>query len=136
MENKLFVGNLAWATAEGDLESLFGEAGKVESVQVMRDKFTGRARGFAFVTMSNDDEAQQAIRRFEGFNFMGRPLKVNVARPLDDSQSSGGRPPSRGGFSKRPGGGGGRSQGGFRRGGGGGHSGGFRRNHDEGDDRY
>lgn len=82
MENKLFVGNLPWATAEGDLESLFSEAGKVEAVHVMRDKFTGRARGFAFVTMSTDDEATQAVRRFEGFNFMGRPLQSQCGSPI------------------------------------------------------
>ena len=134
MDNKLFVGNLPWAAAEGDLESLFAEAGKVESVAVMRDKFTGRARGFAFVTMSSGDEANEAVRRFEGFNFMGRPLKVNIARPLEDNP-----PPRRshggggGGGGRRFGGGGG--GGGARRGGGGFRRGGGDYGRDEGD-RY
>ncbi len=113
MENKLFVGNLPWATTEEDLESLFSQAGSVESIQVMRDKFTGRARGFAFVTMSSPDEAQEAANRFEGQSFMGRPLKVNVARPLDDN------PPRRRSFgNNRPPRGGGGGYGHERRGGG------------------
>lgn len=124
MENKLFVGNLPWATNEGDLESLFAQAGTVQSVEVMRDKFTGRARGFAFIMMSSDAEALKAVELFEGKEFMGRPLKVNVARPLSDA------PPARrreggGGFG---GGGGGKSfrprGGGFGGGGGGGFGGG------------
>jgi cold-inducible RNA-binding protein len=112
MENKLFVGNLPWSAAEGDLEALFGQCGQVQSVEVMRDKFTGRARGFAFVTMSSGEEAINAVNMFEGKDFMGRPLKVNVARPLSDT------PPPRRSFGG--GSGGGRSFGGG--GGGGGRS--------------
>lgn len=108
MENKLFVGNLPWATNEGDLESLFAQAGTVQSVEVMRDKFTGRARGFAFILMSSDTEALKAVELFEGKEFMGRPLKVNVARPLSDT------PPPRREKSFRPRGGGfGGGSGGF-----------------------
>lgn len=112
----MFVGNLPWAAAEGDLESLFSQVGRVETVHVMRDKFTGRARGFAFVTMSSSEEAEEAVRRFEGQSFMGRPLKVNIARPLEDNP-----PRQHGGGGDRHHGGGGHG-GGY---GGGGHGGGY-----------
>ena len=90
MENKLFVGNLSWDAVEDDLQELFGKAGTVSEVAVMRDRFTGRARGFAFVTMSSDEEANEAIRQLEGQEFMGRPLKVNLARPKEDRGGGGG----------------------------------------------
>jgi cold-inducible RNA-binding protein len=138
MENKLFVGNLSWDAVEDDLQELFGKAGTVSEVAVMRDRFTGRARGFAFVTMSSSEEAQEAIRQLEGQEFMGRPLKVNIARPKEErapySPSGGGGyrdgPPSdRPHHSGGHGGGGGyrkpfdrrRSYGGGRGGGGGGY---------------
>lgn len=131
MENKLFVGNLPWATNEGDLESLFAQAGTVQSVEVMRDKFTGRARGFAFILMSSDTEALRAVELFEGKEFMGRPLKVNVARPLSDTPPPRNREksfrPRGGGFGGGSGGFGGgrdrfqsRGEGDYRGGGGGG----------------
>jgi len=121
MDNKLFVGNLAWASTEDDIRAHFAQFGEVTSVEVMRDKFTGRARGFAFVTMANGEAAQAAIAKTEGVDFMGRPLKVNVARPREDRPSFGGG--DRGGFG---GGGGGRGGfGGERRGGFGGGRGGF-----------
>ncbi|MGN0834850.1 MAG: RNA-binding protein [Candidatus Spyradosoma sp.] len=85
MDNKLFVGNLAWETSEDDLKQHFSRFGTVESAEVMRDKFTGRARGFGFVVMSTPEEAQVAIKNTEGVEFMGRPLKVNVARPRDEN---------------------------------------------------
>ena len=114
MENKLFVGNLAWAATEEDLSQLFSQFGTVESVEVLRDKFTNRARGFAFLTMSTDAEAANAVSNLEGKEFMGRPLKVNVARPREEGaprRSFGG--PREGGF----GGGERRSFGGPREGG-------------------
>jgi RNA recognition motif-containing protein len=125
MENKLFVGNLAWASTEDDIRNHFAQYGEVTSVEVMRDKFTGRARGFAFVTMASNEAAQAAIAKTENADFMGRPLKVNVARPREDRPSFGGG--DRGGFSGGGGGrggfGGGGDRGGF--GGGGGGRGGF-----------
>lgn len=84
MDKKLFVGNLAWAATEDDLKTYFGQFGTVESVEVLRDKFTGRARGFAFVVMATPEDAQNAIANTEGKEFQGRPLKVNIARPLED----------------------------------------------------
>ena len=81
MSRKLFVGNLPYETAEQDLETLFGQAGQVESVTVMRDRVTGRARGFAFVQMASDDEAQKAITQLNGHQMGGRALTVNEARP-------------------------------------------------------
>jgi len=121
MENKLFVGNLPWAATESDIRAHFSQGGEVVSVEVMMDKFTGRPRGFAFVTMANAQAAQDAIAKTENIDFMGRPLKVNVARPREERPSFGGDRPRSGGFG---GGGGGGSRGGFG-GGGGGSRGGF-----------
>jgi cold-inducible RNA-binding protein len=88
MARKLYVGNLPYDTGEQDLESLFAAAGTVESVSVMRDMATGRARGFAFVQMASDDDAQNAIKQFHNYSLGGRNLTVNEARPKP--QSSGG----------------------------------------------
>lgn len=81
MGRKLYVGNLPYDTGETDLQDLFAKAGTVESVNVMRDQATGRARGFAFVEMSTDDEAQKAITELNAFQLGGRSLTVNEARP-------------------------------------------------------
>jgi cold-inducible RNA-binding protein len=118
MENKLFVGNLAWAATEEDLSQLFSQYGTVESVEVLRDKFTNRARGFAFLTMATDAEALNAVNNLEGKDFLGRPLKVNVARPREEGaprRSFGG--PREGGQGGFGGGGERRSFGGPREGG-------------------
>ncbi len=88
MGRKLYVGNLPYETGETDLQELFGRAGTVESVRVMRDQATGRARGFAFVEMSTDEEAQKAIHELHEFQLGGRGLTVNEARPK--TESSGG----------------------------------------------
>jgi len=115
--NKLYVGNLPFASTAQDLEALFGQIGTVSVVEIIFDKFTGRSRGFAFVTMANGEEAQQAVEKFHGHEIEGRALAVNIARPREE------RPPGGGGF----GGGGGRGGfGGGRggRGGGGGYRGG------------
>ena len=109
MSRKLFVGNLPYETTEQDLEALFGQAGAVETVTVVRDRMTGRARGFAFVEMANDEDAQKAMTQLNGHQLGGRALTVNEARP---------EVPRGGGFG---GGGGDRGHGG--RGGGGGRSG-------------
>ena len=113
--NKLYVGNLPFASTAQDLEALFGQVGTVSVVEIIFDKFTGRSRGFAFVTMANGDEAQQCVEKFHGHEIEGRALAVNIARPREE------RPPGGGGFG---GGGGGRGGFGGGRGGRGGGRGG------------
>jgi RNA recognition motif-containing protein len=81
MGRKLYVGNLPYEVGETDLQELFAQAGSVESVTVMRDQMTGRARGFAFVEMSTEEEAQTAISTLNARDFGGRNLTVNEARP-------------------------------------------------------
>jgi RNA recognition motif-containing protein len=94
MGRKLYVGNLPYETGETDLQDLFARAGSVETVSVVRDQMTGRARGFAFVEMSTDEEAQNAIRELNEFQVGGRKLTVNEARP----KAAGGGGGGRGGF--------------------------------------
>ena len=89
MARKLYVGNLPYETSDQDLQTLFAAAGTVESVNVMRDTATGRARGFAFVEMSTDEEAQAAIRQLADYNLGGRTLTVNEARPKSESGGGG-----------------------------------------------
>src|SRR5215469_11486080 len=117
MGRKLYVGNLPFSAGEAELQELFAQAGSVDSVKVMRDMATGRARGFAFVEMSTDDEAQAAIDKFHNYEFGGRNLTVNEARPRAE-RSGGFGGYGGGGF----GGGNGGREGGYggRRGGGGG----------------
>jgi RNA recognition motif-containing protein len=81
MSRKLYVGNLPYETGEAELQALFARAGTVETVKVMRDMATGRARGFAFVEMSTDEEAQAAITELNAYQLGGRGLAVNEARP-------------------------------------------------------
>lgn len=81
MGRKLYVGNLPYEVGEAELQDLFARAGSVESVSVMRDQATGRARGFAFVEMNTDEEAQNAITALNGTQVGGRSLTVNEARP-------------------------------------------------------
>ena len=81
MPRKLYVGNLPYEVGETDLQQLFAAAGTVETVTVMRDMATGQGRGFAFVEMSTDDEAQKAISQFNEYSMGGRSLTVNEARP-------------------------------------------------------
>jgi RNA recognition motif-containing protein len=114
MGRRLYVGNLPYSATEDQLTEMFSRAGKVDSVRVMRDMATGRARGFAFVEMGTDEEAQKAISEFHEQQMEGRALVVNEARPKPE-----------GGF----GGGGGRPGGGGYRGGGGGGN----RSFDDGD---
>ena len=95
MGRRLYVGNLPYSTTDQDLTDLFARAGAVESVRVMRDMATGRARGFAFVQMSTDDDAQKAISEFHQFELQGRPLVVNEARPKPEFSGGGA---SRGGY--------------------------------------
>ncbi len=96
MAMKLFVGNLPFNTTDADLMSLFGQVGEVASANVIMDKFTGRSRGFGFVEMTNTDEAEAAIERFNGHEMQGRPLTVNQAKPQEPRAGGGGR----GGFQR------------------------------------
>jgi cold-inducible RNA-binding protein len=81
MSRKLYVGNLPFNTDEPQLQALFAQAGTVETVSVVRDRETGRARGFAFVEMGSDEEAQAAINQLNSYELGGRALTVNEARP-------------------------------------------------------
>ena len=125
MGRRLYVGNLPYTTSEDQLTELFSRAGKVDNVRVMRDMATGRARGFAFVEMTTDEEAQKAITELHEYELEGRGLVVNEARPKPEGGFGGGvgGGRGRGGFG---GGGGNRSGGGG--GGGGDDFGGGRRN--------
>src|SRR2546422_11357495 len=116
MGRRLYVGNLPYSATEEQLTELFSRAGKVDNVRVMRDMATGRARGFAFVEMGTDEEAQKAITEFHEQQMEGRALVVNEARPKPEGGFGGG-----GGGGRGRGGGGGYDRGG---GGGGGYGGG------------
>jgi cold-inducible RNA-binding protein len=123
MAKRLFVGNLPYQTTDEELKTLFAQAGVVEIVNVITDKYTGRGKGFAFVEMSTEEEAQAAIQQFNGYSLNGRAIVVNEARPQEDRPrfNRGGG----GGGDRR--GGGGFGGGGDRRGGGGFGGGGDRR---------
>ena len=112
MGRRLYVGNLPYTTGEAELQEIFSKVGTVESVRVMRDAATGRARGFAFVEMSTDEEAQKAASELNQFQMGGRALTVNEARPKPEGGFGGG-----GGFGGDRGGnrGGGGGGGGARR---------------------
>ena len=119
MGRRLYVGNLPYSTSEDQLTELFSRAGKVDNVRVMRDMATGRARGFAFVEMSTDEEAQKAINDLHEHQLDGRALVVNEARPKPEGGfgggGGGGRGRSVGGGGGGRGGGGGDDYGGGRR---------------------
>ena len=106
MEYKLYVGNLSYTTSETDLQTLFAEAGAVKSVALIKDRDSGRSKGFAFIEMENQKDMQNAITMFNGKDFQDRALSVSAARPREER--------SGGGF------GGGGGYGGKSRGGGGG----------------
>ena len=109
MENKLYVGNLSYSTTEEDLRTLFAQAGTVKSVALITDRETGRSKGFGFVEMETQAEAQAAINQFHGKGFQDRTLTVNIARPREERGRSGGG--GGGGYDSRGGGGGSRSGG-------------------------
>lgn len=115
MAKKLYVGNLAFQTTSQDLQELFGQAGTVESAQIIEDRDTGQSKGFAFVEMSTEAEAAAAIDQFNGKEVGGRMLKVNEARPRENRGGGGG---GGRGFGGNRGGGGGRGGFGGNRGGG------------------
>jgi len=114
METKIYVGNLSYNTKEEDLKELFTQAGTVASVALIKDRDTGQSKGFAFVEMSNQAEAEKAIQMFNGYTMDNRPLKVNLARPKEERSFGGG------GYGRSGGGGYGGGGGGYGRGGGGG----------------
>ena len=99
MEYKLYVGNLSYSTTEDDLRSLFLQAGTVASVALIKDRDSGQSKGFAFVEMSNQAEAQKAITMFNGHNMGNREMTVSIARPREER---GGTPGRGSGHSRRP----------------------------------
>ena len=118
MGKKLYVGNLPYSVRDGDLEQAFGQFGSVTSAKVMMERDTGRSKGFGFVEMGSDEEAQSAINGMNGQPLGGRSVVVNEARPMEE------RPPRSGGGGFGGGGGGRREGGGGYGGGGGGYGGG------------
>ncbi|HEX8520683.1 MAG TPA: RNA-binding protein [Tepidisphaeraceae bacterium] len=135
MGKKLYVGNLSYQVDSSELEQLFGQYGQVTSAQIINDRDTGRSKGFGFVEMANDADADNAVNALNGQQHNGRALTVNEARPREDrGGGGGGGGGGRGGFGGRGGGGGGGGRGGYGGGGGGGGRGGGGRG-DRGD-RY
>ena len=116
MGKRLYVGNLSYQVSSQDLELLLSQFGTVESAQVVSDRETGRSKGFGFVEMASDEEAQAAITALSGKDHEGRPLTINEARPREE-RGGGGGGGGRGGYG---GGGGGGGRGGYGGGGGGG----------------
>ena len=90
MAKRLYVGNLPYEATDDKLKELFGQAGTVESANVIIDKFSGRSKGFGFVEMSTDEEAQKAIEQLNGTDIGGRSIVVNEARPMTERPRSGG----------------------------------------------
>jgi RNA recognition motif-containing protein len=129
METKLYVGNLSYDATEDELKTLFSQAGVVQSVAIIKDRETGRSKGFAFIEMSNQTEAQAAISQLNGKQYRDRALTVNIARPREERGGFGG---GGGGYGRGGGGGGG---GGYGRGGGTGRPGGGNRDRRGGNDR-
>ena len=140
MGKKLYVGNLSYQITDAELEQLFTEFGAVQSAQVIQDRETGRSKGFGFVEMSTDAEAQAAIKGLHDKEHQGRPLTVNEARPREErgGGGGGGYGGGGGGGGDRGGGGGGGGGGGYRGGGsgGGGGGGGYRGGGGGGGGRY
>jgi RNA recognition motif-containing protein len=108
MAKNIYVGNLVWEATMDDLFALFREHGEVAQAQVIMDRETGRSRGFGFVVMNDDAEAQKAIEALNGFSYKGRALTVNEARPRESGGGGGGYGGGRGGGRGYGGGGGGR----------------------------
>ena len=96
MGRRLYVGNLPYSTTEEQLTDLFSRAGQVDNVRVMRDMATGRARGFGFVEMASDEDAQRAVSEFNDYQLDGRALVVNEARPKTEGGFGGGQRDNRG----------------------------------------
>ncbi|MEO5562174.1 MAG: RNA-binding protein [Chitinophagaceae bacterium] len=125
LKMNIYVGNLSWNLKDQDLSNLFASHGEVVSAKIVTDKFTNRSKGFGFVEMANDDQAQAAITALNGSEVDGRNIVVNESRPKPEGGGSGGG----GGFKKRSFGGGGykgKGGGGYNKGNGGGGGGGYR----------
>ena len=122
MGKKIYVGNLGYDVTDSELEQLFGQYGTVQSAQVISDRMSGRSKGFGFVEMGSDQEAQAAINALNGKDYGGRALTVNEAKPREDRGGGGGGGGGRGGYGGGGGGGSRGGRGGY--GGGGGGSGG------------
>jgi len=90
MAKRLFVGSLPYETTTSQLEELFSKAGKIESVNVITDRYTGRGKGFGFVEMATEEEAKKAIKTLNGYDLNGRSIVVNEARPQEDRSRQGG----------------------------------------------
>src|SRR5512146_830382 len=105
MEAKLYVGNLSYDTTEDDIRNLFAQAGTVSEVALIKDRDSGTSKGFAFVTMSSQDEAKKAIEQFNGKTLGNREMTVNVARPREE-RTGGGYDSNRGGYRSNAGRGG------------------------------
>jgi RNA recognition motif-containing protein len=95
MAKKVYVGNMNYGTAENQLRDLFAQYGEVLSVNIIVDRYTGKAKGFGFIEMNNDDEARAAIEALNGFEFMGRQLRVNEAEDKPRRDGGNTRPPRR-----------------------------------------
>lgn len=90
MEAKLYIGNMSYDTTETELRTMFSEAGTVESIDIIKDRDTGRPKGFAFITMGSQAEAEKAISLFNEKNLNDRPLTVNIARPREERSNRSG----------------------------------------------
>lgn len=97
MTKRLYVGNLPYSATEADIRQLFSEAGEITGVTLITDRETGRSKGFGFVEMGTEEEAEDAIRRFNGYSMNNRSLTVNVARPREQQE----RPNTAGGNNRR-----------------------------------
>jgi RNA recognition motif-containing protein len=106
MSTRIYVGNLAYSVTDADLEALFSQIGKIESVSVITDKFSGQSKGFGFVEMADTNEAVRAIQELNDTELKGRNIKVNEARPRESRGAGGGG--GGGGGNRRMGGGGNR----------------------------
>ncbi len=126
MGRKLYVGNLSYSATESSISDLFSQVGTVDSCRIITDRDSGRSKGFGFVEMSTDEEAQKAISEFNGKEVDGRALTVNEAKPQEPRSGGGGGYGGGGGGGSRGGGGGYGGGGGSRGGGGGGYGGGGR----------
>ena len=127
METKLYVGNLPFSTTEDELRDLFTQAGTVTSVELIKDRFTGNSKGFAFIQMGTQAEAEKAMTMFNGYSLSNRDIKVTPARPREEGGRSGGfsgprRNDGGGGYNRKPGGPGGGNNRRGGPGGGGNHS--------------
>ena len=107
MEIKIYVGNMSYETSEEDLRTLFAQAGEVKSVALIKDRDTGRSKGFAFIEMATQSEAQKAISTYNGHKLNDRELTVNLAKPREERSGGFGGPSGRSGGHKRNSGGGG-----------------------------